>query len=80
MLLNRGSEGGDDPGTRVRDRFYTLVDTAGLDERRCRDWVVLRSVLAVSWEYVAAAGRDLRETQREWVTRCITVAKAMQAV
>jgi streptomycin 6-kinase len=80
MLLNRWSEVGDDPGTRVRDRFYTLVDTAGLDERRCRDWAVLRSVLAVSWEYVAAAGHDLTVDQREWVTSCITVAKAMQAV
>ena len=80
MLLNRWSETGDDPGTRVRARCHTLVDTAGLDERRCRDWVVLRCVLAASWEYVAAAGHDLTEDQREWVTRCVTVAKAMQAV
>jgi streptomycin 6-kinase len=80
MLLNRWAEVGDDPGARVRDRFYALVDTAGLDERRCRDWVVLRSVLAVSWEYVAAAGRDLTEAQRESVTACVTVTKAMQAV
>ena len=41
---------------------------------------MLRCVFAVSWEFVAAAGRDLTETQREWVTRCITVAKAMQAI
>jgi streptomycin 6-kinase len=80
MLLHRWAEVGDDPGTRVRDRFYTLVDVAGLDERLCRDWVVLRTVVAVSREYLTGGGRDLTDAQHEWVTRCITVAKAMQAI
>lgn len=80
MLTNRWAECGADPGERVRERFYRLVDTALLDEGRCRDWVVFRSAVAVSWEYEAAAGRGLTDAQRDWVTRCITVIKAMQAI
>lgn len=80
MLWNRWAELGDDPGGRIRDRFWALVDASGLDELRCRDWVVVRAVICVAWEHVTAAGRELSGDQREWVTRCITVAKAMQAI
>jgi streptomycin 6-kinase len=80
MLWNRWSELSDDPGTGIRDRFYALVDASGLDERRCRDWVVVRAVINVSWEHVAMAGRPLTDSQREWTTRSITTAKAMQDI
>lgn len=80
MLMNRWDEIGEDPGAGVRERFYTLVDGSQLDERRARDWVVLRSVLNVSWEYAAAAGQPFDAAHRDWVTRAITVAKAMQAI
>lgn len=80
MLWNRWAELGEEPGTRIRDRFWALVDASGLDELRCRDWVVVRAVVCVAWEHVTAAGRELTAAQREWVTRCITVAKAMQAI
>ena len=80
MLWNRWSELGDEPGAGIRDRFYALVDASGLDERRCRDWVVVRSVVNASWEHVAAAGRPLSDAQREWLTRCIMTAKAMQDI
>ena len=48
--------------TRVRRRFHTLVDAAGLDEDRARDWVVVRMVLNALWalEDAAAAGRTRR--------------------
>ncbi|WP_040159492.1 aminoglycoside phosphotransferase family protein [Nigerium massiliense] len=71
-----------DAGNAIRERFYALVDGAGLDERRCRDWVVVRSMIGISWEVLAArrAGRLLDEDQRAWITRCVTTAKAMQAV
>jgi streptomycin 6-kinase len=63
---------GDVRGT-VRRRFHTLVDVAGLDEERARDWVVLRAVAA------AAAGLDEDRTgARATVTTCVTVAKAVQ--
>ncbi|MDQ1103435.1 aminoglycoside phosphotransferase family protein [Nocardioides zeae] len=72
MLRHRFDEYGAVPGDSVRDgirrRFHTLVDTAGLDEHRARDWVVVRSVLA------AHRGAD----DRDHVTRCLTIAKAVQ--
>ncbi len=80
MLWNRWSELGDEPGAGVRERFYALVDASGLDERRCRDWVVLRAVVNVAWEHTEARGRPLTDQQREWLTRSITVAKAMQDI
>ena len=80
MLWNRWPELGDDPGAGIRERFYALVEASNLDERRCRDWVVVRSVVNVSWEHVAAAGRPLSDSQHEWITRCITTAKAMQDI
>jgi streptomycin 6-kinase len=80
MLWNRWSELGDEPGTGIRDRFHALVDASGLDERRCRDWVVVRSVVNVAWDHVTAAGRPLSDAQREWTTRNITIAKSMQEI
>ena len=49
MLRNRFDEyGGAGTGSvreGIRRRFHTLVDTAGFDEPRARDWVVVRSIL-----------------------------------
>ncbi|MGZ4445177.1 MAG: aminoglycoside phosphotransferase family protein [Nocardioides sp.] len=64
----------------LRRRFHTLVDTAGLDEDRARDWVVVRMVLNAHWS-VGDAQRDdraLTAGERDWVTRCIAIAKAVQ--
>ncbi|TNM41210.1 aminoglycoside resistance protein [Nocardioides albidus] len=52
----------------IRRRFHTLVDAAGLDEDRARDWVVVRSVLSAHRE----------RADRDRVTARITVAKAVQ--
>ena len=45
----------------LRRRFHALVDTAGLDEARARDWVVVRMVLNAGWAVQDAqrAGRRL---------------------
>ncbi len=56
----------------VRRRFHALVDTAGLDERRARDWVVLRVVLDAVREL------DGPRPDRGVVTRDVTIAKAVQ--
>lgn len=84
LLWNRWAEAeaSGDAGGVVRERFYAVVDAAGLDERRCRDWVVVRAMIGVSWEVEAArrAGRPLTAAQRSWITRLVTVAKSMQAV
>jgi streptomycin 6-kinase len=64
----------------VRRRFHAVVDAAGLDEDRARDWVVVRAVHNAHWSVQDAerAGRDLAVDEREWVTRCIAIAKAVQ--
>jgi streptomycin 6-kinase len=64
----------------VRRRFHTVVDAAGLDEDRARDWVVVRQVHNLMWtcEDAARAGRALLPDDREWITRCVSIAKAVQ--
>jgi streptomycin 6-kinase len=56
----------------VRRRFHTIVDGAGLDEDRARDWVVVRMVLNASWAVLDG------DPDEEWLTRCFTIAKAVQ--
>ena len=53
---------------------------AGLDEDRARDWVVVRMVLNANWamEDAQRMSRDLDPRRREWITRCITITKAVQ--
>jgi streptomycin 6-kinase len=64
----------------IRRRFHALVDAAGLDEARARDWVVVRMVLNAGWAVQDAlrAGRGLDADEREWITRCIAITKAVQ--
>ncbi len=75
--------GGDRPRGRIRadvhERFHTIVDTAGLDEDRARDWVVVRMVLNAYWtiEDAERYGRALSADDHDWITRCITVVKAV---
>jgi streptomycin 6-kinase len=80
MLWNRFDELADDVRDGVRRRFHTLVDNAGLDEERARDWVVVRMVLNANWSVQDAqrAGRALDAEEREWITRCIAITKAVQ--
>jgi streptomycin 6-kinase len=82
MLWNRWEElvaSGDVRGG-LRRRFCTLIDTAGLDEARARDWVVVRSILNAHWsiEDAERTGRGLTAEDQEWITLCITTAKAVQ--
>ena len=84
MLWNRWDELGTGSGPSVRDglrrRFHTLVDVAGLDEHRARDWVVVRMVVNAYWsiEDAERQHRALTTQEREWITRCIAIAKAVQ--
>jgi streptomycin 6-kinase len=75
MLWNRWDEAvaTGDVRDAVRRRFFTLVDTAGLDEDRARAWTVLRLVVFGLQQLEAATpgGDDL-------VTTAVTVAKAVQ--
>ena len=64
----------------LRRRFHTLVDVAGLDEARARDWVVVRMVVNASWSVQDArrAGRRLTADEQDWITRCVAIVKAVQ--
>jgi streptomycin 6-kinase len=82
MLWNRWAEAvaTGDVRTAVRRRFHTLVDGAGLDEDRARDWVVVRELHNVLWTIQDAAlvGRRLESEDREAITVAVTIAKAVQ--
>jgi streptomycin 6-kinase len=58
----------------VRTRFHAVVDAAGLDEGRARDWVVLRMVVNVLEELTDNPDAP----DGDWVTTCVTVAKSVQ--
>ncbi|WP_243395395.1 hypothetical protein [Nocardioides currus] len=57
-----------------------MVDAAGLDEDRARDWVVVRMVINAHWtiEDAERAGRGLDADEQAWITRCVAIAKAVQ--
>ena len=82
MLWNRWDEvvGPGDVRSAVRRRFHALVDTAMLDEDRARDWVVVREVHNALWAIEDAQREDRRldAEDREWLTRCVAIAKAVQ--
>ena len=85
MLWNRMEElSAPDAVGSVRDglrrRFHSLVDGAGLDEARARDWVVVRMVLNAGWtvQDTRRDGRRLTADEQDWVTRCIAITKAVQ--
>ena len=78
MLWNRWDEvvASGDVRDAVRRRFHSLVDAAGLDEDRARDWAVLRVVLNAVWEL-----RDTPPGQtpdHQVLTVSVSVAKAVQ--
>ncbi len=77
LLWNRWEELAGDVRGGVRRRFETVIDAARLDEDRARDWVVVRMLHNALWE-IEDAGRERREPEREWLTRCLTVTKAVQ--
>jgi streptomycin 6-kinase len=80
MLWNRWDELAGDVRGGLRRRFHTIVDHAGLDEERARDWVVVRMVLNASWAVYDGlrVDRPLDAEEQEWITRCIAISKAVQ--
>lgn len=78
MLWNRWDEIAGRIRAGVRRRFDTIVDVAGLDEDRARDWVVFRMVHNAA---CTVTGEDSlpADDARAWLTTCVAVAKAVQA-
>ncbi|HEY5821592.1 MAG TPA: aminoglycoside phosphotransferase family protein [Propionibacteriaceae bacterium] len=58
----------------VLDRLFAVVDVAGLDEDRVRDWVVVREVVNVLW----STQEGSRPGHEDWVTTATTIVKAVQ--
>ena len=77
MLWNRFEELHGDVRAGVRRRFHAIVDTAGLEEDRARDWVVVRMILNATGELLAAR-RTGGAPDDAWLTTAVTVAKAVQ--
>ena len=80
LLWNRWDEMAGYLRESIRRRFDTVVRTAGLDDERARDWVIVRMVLNAHWAVADAktANRRLHTDEKDWITRCISVAKAVQ--
>ncbi|GAW49977.1 MULTISPECIES: aminoglycoside phosphotransferase family protein [unclassified Nocardioides] len=80
MLWNRWEEIGSARSVRdgVRRRFHTVVDAAGFDERRARDWVVVRMLVNALWRLQDPPGTRRLTADNDHVTRCVAVAKAVQ--
>lgn len=83
MLWNRFDElAASSSGRSVRDgirlRFHTLVDTGGLDERRARDWVVVRMMHNACWRLVDPPDATRFGANDDFLTKWISVAKAVQ--
>ena len=82
MLWNRWDEvtATGDVRSAIRRRFHTIVDIAGLEEERARDWVIVRQMHNVLWAIQDAerAGQRLSAEDREWITRSVAIAKAVQ--
>lgn len=73
MLWNRWDELAGDTRGGVRRRFFALVDAAGLSDDRARDWVVVRAVRE------AMVGLAAGQPDPASLTRCVAIAKAVQA-
>lgn len=73
MLWNRWDDiVAGDVRTNLRRRFHTIVDTAGLDEGRARDWVVVRMVHNMSWAVIDG------DPDEDYLTMCVAIIKAVQ--
>jgi len=78
MLWNRFDELAGDVRGGVRQRFHALVDHAGLDEHRARDWVVVRMLNNACWHLQDPPEVQQLTSTEEYLTMCIAVAKAVQ--
>ena len=80
LLWNRWEEMAGALRGGIRRRFHTVVDAAGLDEARARDWAVVRMVVDASWTMQDARrlDRSLTASERARITQCVAIVKAVQ--
>ena len=78
MLWNRWPELAGDVRNGVRRRFHTLVDAAGLDGHRARDWVVVRMLHNAMWRLADPPESRRKIPTPDYLTMCVSIAKAVQ--
>ncbi|MFT3716345.1 MAG: aminoglycoside phosphotransferase family protein [Gordonia sp. (in: high G+C Gram-positive bacteria)] len=80
LLWNRWDEMDGYLRESIRRRLHTVVDVAGLDADRARDWVTVRMVVNAHWsvEDARRMHRPLDASERDWITRCVSIVKAVQ--
>lgn len=82
LLWNRWEElaapGGQGVRRGVRARFHAVVDAAGLDEHRARDWVVVRMLCNALWRLEDPPDAVRQTSDDDYLTLCVSVAKAVQ--
>lgn len=82
LLWNRWEEmtASDNLRDAIRRRFHSVVEAAGFDEDRARDWVVVRALHSAFWTVDDARRlhRPINSEDRDWITRMISVAKSVQ--
>ena len=62
----------------VRRRFEAVLDVAGFDERRARDWVVFRMMCNAVERLQDPPGTQRLTATDDYLTTCVTVAKSVQ--
>lgn len=79
LLWNRWDEvsRADSPRQALLSRLYTVVDVAGLDEDRVRDWMVVREVCNLLWAFEEHRDEGV-PIRQERVTAATTILKAVQ--
>lgn len=78
MLWNRFEELAGRVRDGVRSRFHTLVDMAGLDEDRARDWVIVRMMTVALWRLQDPPTIVRLSDTDQFLTMCVAVSKAVQ--
>lgn len=78
LLWNRFEELAGDVRDGVRRRFHAVIDAAGLEEDRARDWVIVRMLVNALWRLEDDAAEVRRLDTASWLTMCLAIAKAVQ--
>ena len=65
------------PRQALLSRLFTVVDVAGLDEDRVRNWVVVRELCTVLWAYEENRDEGV-PIRQDTVTAATTILKAVQ--
>ena len=78
LLWNRWDEAvaTGDVRNAVRARMFRVIDATGLDPDRVRDTVIVREIVNVLWALQDSPSPTADD--REWITRSVTIAKAVQ--